>query len=113
MVVWWQEGHPACKKLNGGVLAWMAYRLHIAQLKPLTLTVSFCSKSRLVLLFWYRLIWVVPDKGPLWVSEWVSLTEWNTYIYSPFIHQKLVDIINKCRFVNDSNVCGESNHNAC
>ena len=22
-VVWWQEGHPACKKLSGGVLAWL------------------------------------------------------------------------------------------
>ena len=23
MLVWWQEGHPACKKLSGGVLAWL------------------------------------------------------------------------------------------
>jgi len=36
--------------------------LHMAQLVPLPLTVS-CS--RLVLPFWYRLTWVVPDKGPL------------------------------------------------
>jgi len=21
LLVWWQEGHPACKKLSGGVLA--------------------------------------------------------------------------------------------
>jgi len=39
--------------------------LHV-QLMPLHLTVT-CStvKSRLVLPFWYRLTWVVPEKGPL------------------------------------------------
>jgi len=39
--------------------------LHIAQLMPLPLTVSCCSKSRLVLPFWYRLTWMVLEKGPL------------------------------------------------
>jgi len=39
--------------------------LHMAQLMPLPLAVSCFSKSRLVLPFWYRLTWVVPDKGPL------------------------------------------------
>ena len=39
--------------------------LHTAQLMPLPLTDSCSSKSRLVLPFWYRLTWVVPDKGPL------------------------------------------------
>jgi len=24
LVVGWQEGHPACKKLSGGVLAWLS-----------------------------------------------------------------------------------------
>ena len=24
LLVGWQEGHPACKKLNGGVLAWLS-----------------------------------------------------------------------------------------
>ena len=24
MLVGWQEGHPACKKLSGGVLAWLS-----------------------------------------------------------------------------------------
>jgi len=23
LLVGWQKGHPACKKLNGGVLAWL------------------------------------------------------------------------------------------
>jgi len=39
-----QEGHPACKKLSGGVLAWLSERgadLHMAlQLMLLPLTVS-------------------------------------------------------------------------
>ena len=38
----------------------------MAQLITLPLTVScFIVKSRLVLPFWYRLTWVVPEKGPL------------------------------------------------
>ena len=36
--------------------------LHMAQLMPLTLA---SVKSRLVLPFWYRITWVVPEKGPL------------------------------------------------
>ena len=39
--------------------------LYIAQLMPLPLTVSYFSKSRLVLPFWYRPTLVVPEKGPL------------------------------------------------
>ena len=36
--------------------------LHMFQLMPLPLTVSASVKSRLVLPFWYRLTWVVPEK---------------------------------------------------
>jgi len=39
--------------------------LHIAQLMPLPLTVSCFSKIQIGLPFWYRLTWVVLDKGPL------------------------------------------------
>ena len=65
-----QEGHPACKKQSGGVLAWLSVwsemqtciwpswcHCHSLSLAPV--------KSRLVLPFWYRLTRVVPDKGPL------------------------------------------------
>jgi len=41
-----QEGHPACKKLSGEVLAWLSgarCRLACAQLRPLPLTVSCFS----------------------------------------------------------------------
>jgi len=45
----WQEGHPACKKLSGGVLAWLSVwnqgaDLHMAQLMLLPLIVSCFSK---------------------------------------------------------------------
>jgi len=65
-----QEGHPACKKLSVGVLAW----LFVWNDVQIFIWPSWCHcnslslapiKSRLVLPFWYRLTWVVPDKGPL------------------------------------------------
>ena len=39
--------------------------LHMAQLMPLPLTVSCCSKIQFGSPFWYRLTRVVPEKGPL------------------------------------------------
>jgi len=65
-----QEGHPACKKLSGGVLAWLS---DWSEVQTCILTngchchsLSLASvKSRLVFPFWYRFPWVVPDKGPL------------------------------------------------
>ena len=65
-----QEGHPACKKLSGGLLAWLFVWSYV----QICIWPSWCHchslslasvKSRLVLPFWYRLTWVVPDKGPL------------------------------------------------
>ena len=65
-----QEGHPACKKLSGGVLAWFSvwskvqtciwprgFHFHSLSLASV--------KSRLVLPFWYRPTRVVLDKGLL------------------------------------------------
>jgi len=51
-----QEGHAACKKLSGGMLAWLfclgqGADLLMAQLMPLPLTISGSSKSRSVLPF--------------------------------------------------------------
>jgi len=56
LLVGWQEGHPACKKLSGGVLAWLSawsevQTLHMAQLMPLPLTVSCFSKIQIDLPF--------------------------------------------------------------
>jgi len=65
-----QEGHPACKKLSGGVLAWLSVWSEVQT----GMWPSWCHchslslasvKSRLVLRFWYRLTWAVLDKGPL------------------------------------------------
>ena len=70
LLVGWQEGHPACKKLSGGVLAWLSVwsevqtcvwpsqcHCHSQSLAPV--------KSRLVLPFWYRLTQVFLEKRPL------------------------------------------------
>jgi len=65
-----QEGHLACKKLSGGVLAWLSVWSEL----QICICPSCCHfhslslasvKSRLVLSFWYRLTRVVPEKGPL------------------------------------------------
>jgi len=65
-----QEGHPACKNLSGGMLAWLFVWIEVQTcIWPswwLCHSLSLASaKSRLVLPFWYRLTRVVPDKGPL------------------------------------------------
>jgi len=46
-----QEGHPACKKLIGGVLAWLSVWSDMAQLMPLPLTVSCFSKIQIGFIF--------------------------------------------------------------
>ena len=65
-----QEGHLACEKLSGGVLAWLSVWSEVRTCTQPTWchchSVSVASvKSRLVLLSWYQLTWVVPEKGPL------------------------------------------------
>ena len=57
-----QEGHPACKKLRVGLLEQSA-DLHMPQLMPLHSLSLASVKSRLILPFWYRLAWVVPENG--------------------------------------------------
>jgi len=52
LLVGWQVGHPACKKLSGGVLEWVicleqGADLHMTQLMPLPLTVSCFSKIQI------------------------------------------------------------------
>ena len=66
-----RKGIRSVKKLSGGVLAWLSVwseqgaDMHMAQLMPLPVTVSWFSKIQLVLHFWYQLTRVVLDKGPL------------------------------------------------
>ena len=61
-----QEGHPACKKLSGGVQAWLSVWSEV----QICIWTSWCHchslslasvKTTLVLPFWYRLTQVVPD----------------------------------------------------
>jgi len=70
LLVGQQEGHPACKKQSGGVLVWLSVCSEVQS----CIWPSWCHchslslasvKSRLVLPFWYRLTWVVPEKGLL------------------------------------------------
>ena len=65
-----QEGHPACKKLSSGVLAWLSIWSEVQT----CIWPGWCHchslslasvKSRFVLPFWYRLTRIVPEKGPL------------------------------------------------
>jgi len=70
LLVGQQEGHPACKQLSGGLLAWLSVWSEVQTcIWPSGChchSLSLASvKSRMVLPFWYRLTQVVPDKGPL------------------------------------------------
>jgi len=65
-----RKGIRPVKKLSGGVLAWLSIWSEVQTcIWPRWCnchSLSLASvKSRLVLLFWYRLTWVVPEKGPL------------------------------------------------
>ena len=65
-----RKGIRPVKKLSSGVLAWLSVWSEVQT----CIWPSWCHchslslasvKSRLVLPFWYRLTWVVPEKGPL------------------------------------------------
>jgi len=66
LLVGWQEGHPACKKLSGGVLAWLSVwsevQTHMALLMPLPLTVSCFSKIQIGFTFLVPAHLVSPGK---------------------------------------------------
>jgi len=81
-----QEGHPARKKTSSGVLAWLS----VWSERQTCIWPSWCHchslslasvKSRLVLPFWYRFTWVIPEKGPLNVCVCVCLL---SLLYSSF-----------------------------
>ena len=65
-----QDGHPACKKLSGGVQAWLSVWSEVqtwpmAQLMPLPLTVSCFSKIQIGFTFLVPAHLGSPGKGPL------------------------------------------------
>jgi len=71
LLVGQQEGHPACKKTEWG--CWCGcLSLSVCSEVQTCIRLSWCQchslslvKSRLVLPFWYRLNWVVTEKGSL------------------------------------------------
>jgi len=67
LLVGQQEGQPACKKLSGGVLAWLSVwsDLHMAQLMPLPLTVSCFSKIQIGLI-------IIGSLTTDWLAAWRS-----------------------------------------
>jgi len=84
------KGHPACKKLSSGVLAWLPVWSEVQT----CIWPSWCHchslslatvKSRLVLPFWYLLTRAVPEKGPLNVHMYC---ETSTTTHSDSIHNE-------------------------
>ena len=74
LFVGWQEGHPACKNLSGGVLAWSSVWSEVQT----CIWPSWCHchslslalvKSRFVLPFWYKLTWVKGKGSPYSITE--------------------------------------------
>jgi len=97
-----QEGHLACKKLSGGVLAWLSVWSKVQT----CIWPSWCHcyslslasvKSSLVLPFWYRPTRVVTDKGPLngCVCLCVCVTlciRWHTWHQSLRLHHDSMSV---------------------
>jgi len=70
LLVWWQEGHPACKKTEwwgAGVVICLerGADVHTAQLMPLPLTVSCFSKIQIGFTFLVLADLGSLGKGPL------------------------------------------------
>ena len=42
LLVGWQEGHPACKKLSGGVLVWLSGARFRLAYSPAVATATHC-----------------------------------------------------------------------
>ena len=79
-----RKGIRPVKKLTGGVLAWLSVWSEVQTcIWPSGFhchSLSLVSvKSRLVLPFWYRLTWVVLDKGPL--DRCVCVCNYDTIFY--------------------------------
>jgi len=71
-------------KKSGGVLAWLSVWSEVQT----CIWPSWCQchslslasvKYRLVLPFWYRLTWVVPEKGPLNLCVCISVEHWRDH----------------------------------
>jgi len=76
-----QEGHPACKKLSGGMLVVICLEqgadLHMAQLMPLPLTVSCFSKIQIGFTF---LVPAHPGRPGKRADKWVCVCVMSWYV---------------------------------
>jgi len=86
LLVGQQEGHSACKKQSGGVLAWLSCLergadLHMAQLMPLPLTVSCSSKIQIGFTFLVPSYpgWPGKEAGK-WLFVIVLLYQWRAVL---------------------------------
>ena len=71
LLVGQQEGHPACKKLSGGVLAWLSVWSE--------LQTCVCPS-------WYQLTRVVPDKRPLNGCMFYNIVYWQFGNHQPIAY---------------------------
>jgi len=100
-----QEGHLACKKLSGEVLAWLSVCSEVQT----CICSSWCHchalslasvKSRLVLPFWYRLTWVVPLN--VCVCVWIPDCTWadNAPLHAAVGQYLLWKLVADCRLAD-------------
>jgi len=97
LLVGQQEGHPACKKLSGKVLAWLSVWSDmqtcicpIAQLMPLPLTVSCFSKIQIGFTFLVPAHLGSPGKSAV---KWVCVTATLNQSYSLTNYKSLNNIL--------------------
>jgi len=101
LLVGWQEGHPACKKLSDGVLAWLSVWSEV----QICISPSWCHSHPVIsyftkiqngLPFWCQLTQVVLEKRPLnecssvvvqtrWTFSWVSFLNLLSWSRSQFV----------------------------
>ena len=94
-----QEGHPACKKLSGGVLAWLSVwsevqTRHTAQLMPLPLTVSCFSKIQTGFAFLVPAYLVSLGKKAI---KQVCVCVCSAKTYVPLVAFRVVPFLPECR----------------
>ena len=84
LLVGWQEGHPACKKLSSGVAICLerGADLHMAQLMPLLLTVSCFSKIQIGFTFLVMAHLGSPGKCVYVVRKYPGGVPEETFIHS-------------------------------
>ena len=75
LLVGWQEGHPACKKLSGEIMAWSSVCSEVQMICTWSSwchchLIIFCSsKIQNGLPFWCRLTQVVLEKAVKWMQQ--------------------------------------------